>query len=61
MRVPLLLRTSFTLVALAAVSAADVGAQKRTFQDSWFWGAKGGGMMYSTRRTSYAVAPCVGA
>ena len=61
MRLAPLLRTSLTLAALGAVSAADAGAQKRTFQDSWFWGAKAGGMMFSTRRVDNAVAPSVGA
>lgn len=61
MRLSPLLRTSLTLAALGALSAADAGAQKRTFQDSWFWGVKGSGMLYSTRRVSNSVAPGVGA
>jgi hypothetical protein len=61
MRVTRLFRTSLALAALGAVSAADAGAQKRTFEDSWFWGVKGGGMMYSSRRVNNAVAPGVGA
>lgn len=61
MRFPSLLRTSLTLAAFGVVGAAEAGAQKRTFQDSWFWGVKGGGMLYSTRRVNNSVAPSVGA
>jgi hypothetical protein len=61
MRIAALLRSSLTFAAVCAVSASEAGAQKRTFQDSWFWGAKASGMMYSTRRTENAVAPGVGA
>ncbi len=61
MRFAPLARTTLTLVALGALGAADAGAQQRTFQDSWFWGVKGGGTLFRTRRMMDVVAPGGGA
>ena len=61
MRFGPLARTTLTIAALGAIGAAEAGAQPRTFEDSWFWGVKGGGTMFRTRRVMDAVAPGVGA
>lgn len=61
MRLAPLARTTLTIAALGALGAADVGAQRRTFEDSWFWGVKGGGTLFRTRRVVDVVAPGVGA
>ena len=57
MRFAPLARTTLTIAALGALGAADVGAQRRTFEDSWYWGVKGGGTMFRTRRVVDVVAP----
>lgn len=49
-------------LALAALVPASGAAQSsRMFQNSWFWGAKGGVMSFSTTTVSNKVAPLVGA
>lgn len=40
-----------TAVALVGLSPSTADAQQgRRFEDAWFWGVKGGGMLYSTAR-----------
>ena len=57
-----LLRVLTAAIGLAAllpsVSAAQGGRQ---FKDAWFWGVKGGGVLYSSASTSNSLAPLVGA
>jgi hypothetical protein len=43
---------------LSQPSAAQDGRQ---FKDAWFWGAKAGGLLYSSATTNGSVAPLVGA
>jgi hypothetical protein len=45
------------LSALPTVGSAQAG---RLFKDSWFWGAKTGVMMYSTKAVENAISPMVG-
>lgn len=45
------------LSAMPAVGSAQAG---RLFEDSWFWGAKTGVMMYSTEAVENAYAPVFG-
>lgn len=49
--------------ALIAVHASDAGAQvARGFKDSWFWGVRGGGLLYSSySNTNEPIAPMAGA
>lgn len=57
---------SIRAVAVAALVALDVSAaaaqQARGFRDSWFWGAKGGAMMYQVMSdtTGSAIGPMFG-
>jgi hypothetical protein len=57
-----LLRVFTAAIGLAALlpqlSAAQAGRQ---FKDAWFWGIKGGSMLYSSASTENSVAPLVGA
>jgi hypothetical protein len=57
-----LLRVFTAAIGLAALlprpSAAQAGRQ---FKDAWFWGVKGGGMLYSSASTENSAAPLVGA
>ena len=57
-----LLRVLTAAIGLAALlprpSAAQAGTQ---FKDAWFWGVKGGGMLYSSASTENSAAPLVGA
>src|SRR5829696_7742492 len=57
-----LLRVFTAAIGLAALlptlSAAQGGRQ---FKDAWFWGVKGGGMLYSSASTENSAAPLVGA
>jgi hypothetical protein len=57
-----LLRVLTAAIGLAALlpqtSAAQAGRQ---FKDAWFWGIKGGGMLYSSASTENSAAPLVGA
>ena len=57
-----LLRVLTAAIGLAALlprpSAAQAGRQ---FKDAWFWGVKGGGMLYSSASTENSAAPLVGA
>lgn len=57
-----LLRVLTAAIGLAALlprpSAAQAGRQ---FKDAWFWGVKGGGVLYSSASTSNSLAPLVGA
>jgi hypothetical protein len=43
---------------LPQLSAAQAGRQ---FKDAWFWGIKGGSLLYSSPSSENAVAPLVGA
>jgi hypothetical protein len=45
------------LSALPTIGAAQAG---RNFKDAWFWGAKTGVMMYSTKAVENAISPMVG-
>ena len=45
------------LSALPTIGSAQAG---RLFKDSWFWGAKTGVMMYSTKAVENAISPMVG-
>jgi hypothetical protein len=57
-----LLRVLTAAIGLAALlpqlSAAQAGRQ---FKDAWFWGIKGGSMLYSSASTENSIAPLVGA
>src|SRR5678816_157262 len=57
-----LLRVLTAAIGLAALlpslSAAQGGKQ---FKDAWFWGVKGGGVLYSSASTENSLAPLVGA
>ena len=49
---------TFSAAMLASPSAAQEGRQ---FKDAWFWGAKGGALVYSTNYTTdNAIAPLAG-
>ncbi|MEO6528317.1 MAG: hypothetical protein ABIP93_16980 [Gemmatimonadaceae bacterium] len=53
------LTVAFGLAALLPqMSAAQSGRQ---FKDAWFWGIKGGSMLYSSASTENSIAPLVGA
>lgn len=56
----------FRALALVGLVALDVGVAAaqptRGFKDSWFWGIKGGGLLYSSYNEPNApIAPMVGA
>jgi hypothetical protein len=57
-----LLRVLTAAIGLAALlpqmSAAQAGRQ---FKDAWFWGIKGGSMLYSSASTENSLAPMLGA
>jgi hypothetical protein len=56
-----LLRVLGAATALAALLSRPGAAQEgRQFKDAWFWGAKGGGLVYSSASTTSAVAPLIG-
>ncbi|HET7632665.1 MAG TPA: hypothetical protein VFK16_10135 [Gemmatimonadaceae bacterium] len=46
---------------LSAVPAVGMAQANRTFQNSWFWGVKGGGTVTSSRSKATVVAPMGGA
>jgi hypothetical protein len=57
-----LLRVLTAAIGLAALLPTPGAAQAgRQFKDAWFWGAKGGGMLYSSASTENSLAPLVGA
>lgn len=57
-----LLRVLAASSVFAALLAQPLAAQDgRQFKDAWFWGIKGGGLVYSSPATSATVAPFVGA
>jgi hypothetical protein len=57
-----LLRVLTAAIGLAALLARPSAAQEgRQFKDAWFWGIKGGGMLYSSATTNHSLAPSVGA
>ena len=57
-----LLRVLTAAIGLAALLPRPSAAQEgRQFKDAWFWGIKGGGMLYSSASTEHSVAPSVGA
>jgi hypothetical protein len=57
-----LLRVLTAAIGLAALLARPSAAQEgRQFKDAWFWGIKGGGMLYSSASTNHSLAPSVGA
>jgi hypothetical protein len=57
-----LLRVLAASSVFAALVAQPLAAQDgRQFKDAWFWGVKGGGLIYSSQATSGSVAPFVGA
>ncbi|MEP6991129.1 MAG: hypothetical protein ABJA80_09390 [bacterium] len=49
--------TGFAVLLSQASAAQDT----RQFKDAWFWGVKGGGMLYSSASTTGSAAPLVGA
>ena len=56
-----LLRMLATGSACAALLSQPLAAQDgRQFKDAWFWGAKGGALLYTSASTDGAVAPFVG-
>ena len=56
------LRVLTAAAALAAALSQSSAAQDgRQFKDSWFWGIKGGGMLYSSETATNGSAPLVGA
>jgi hypothetical protein len=57
-----LLRVLTAAIGLAALLPRPGAAQAgRQFKDAWFWGIKGGGMLYSSASTDNSAAPMVGA
>jgi hypothetical protein len=57
-----LLRVLTAAIGLAALLPRPSAAQEgRQFKDAWFWGIKGGGMLYSSASTENSFAPSVGA
>jgi hypothetical protein len=49
-------------IGLAALLPKPGAAQGgRQFKDAWFWGVKGGGVLYSSASTENSIAPLVGA
>jgi hypothetical protein len=57
-----LLRVLAASSVFAALLTQPLAAQDgRQFKDAWFWGVKGGGMLYSSFSADNAVAPFVGA
>lgn len=51
----------FAVAALLALDVSAVAAQStRHFKDSWFWGVKGGGMLYQVQSDAAALAPTTG-
>jgi len=57
-----LLRVLAVATGLAAVLSQSSAAQDaRQFKDAWFWGVKGGGLLYSSVTTTGGGAPLVGA
>jgi hypothetical protein len=56
-----LLRVLTAAIGLAALLPRPSAAQEgRQFKDAWFWGVKGGGMLYSSASTLNSAAPMVG-
>lgn len=57
-----LLRVLAIATGFAALAAQPSAAQDgRQFKDAWFWGVKGGGLVYASASTTAAAAPLVGA
>ena len=57
-----LLRVLAVATGFAAVLSQSSAAQDaRQFKDAWFWGVKGGGLLYSSASTTGGGAPLVGA
>jgi len=57
-----LLRVLAVATGFAAVLSHSSAAQDaRQFKDAWFWGVKGGGLLYSSVTTTGGGAPLVGA
>ena len=57
-----LLRVLTAAIGLAALLPRTGAAQEgRPFKDAWFWGIKGGGLVYSSASTEHSIAPSVGA
>ena len=54
-------RLAVVLSMLAALPSLSSAQAVRNFEDSWFWGIKGGGMTYWTNRVAHATAPLAGA
>ncbi len=59
MRLHRVLAAAISLTAL--LSQASAAQDGRQFKDAWFWGVKGGGLLYASPTTSGAAAPMVGA
>ncbi|MES2180262.1 MAG: hypothetical protein V4550_20580 [Gemmatimonadota bacterium] len=56
-----LLRVLTVAVGLATLLSQPSAAQgDRLFKDSWFWGIKGGGLLYSSEVATNASAPVIG-
>jgi hypothetical protein len=56
-----LLRVLAAASAFAALLTQPLAAQEgRQFKDAWFWGLKGGGLVYSSASTERSIAPQVG-
>lgn len=45
---------------LSIASAASMAQSSRPFQDSWFWGLKGGGTLTSSRSSNSVTSPMAG-
>lgn len=57
-----LLRVLAAAIGLAALlPQLSVAQGGRQFKDAWFWGIKGGGMLYSSASTDNSAAPLIGA
>lgn len=57
-----LLRVLAVATGFAALLSQSSAAQDaRQFKDAWFWGVKGGGLLYSSASTTGGGAPLVGA
>ena len=56
------LRVLAAATGIAALLSQSSAAQDaRQFKDAWFWGVKGGGLLYSSATTTNGGAPLVGA
>ncbi len=55
------IRALALVLSLAALCAPSASAQEgRQFKDAWFWGAKTGGLVFSSASSNHTAAPLLG-